>query len=188
MRTSLLAGGLTAVAAAVAVWLGDLFGLELDSFALLGVAVGAIVAIIPDRSIGFRLAGFVGGVAVTWVVFFIRAAMLPDTSGGRAVAAFLMLGLCVGIVAVSLGRIPLWSTLLGAAALFGVYEAAFAAAPPEVADTSVTAVTSLLITAAIGFLAASLVAPAPPAATREGARARRPEDHDRLDDMMEKSQ
>lgn len=160
MRTSLLAGGVVAVAAILAVLVGAPFGLELDTYALIGVAMGAVVALVPDGRPGLRLTGFVAGVLIAWVGYLVRAALLPDTTGGRATATFLVLALCVAVAVVAAGRIPVWSTFAGAATMFGAYETTFAAAPPEVATTSITALTAVALTAAIGFLAASLVAPA----------------------------
>jgi hypothetical protein len=159
MRTSLLAGGIVAVAATLAVLVGAPFGLELDTYALIGVAMGAVVALVPVGRPGLRLAGFASGVLVAWIGYLVRAALLPDTVSGRAAATFLVLAVCAVVAALASGRIPVWSTLAGAATFFGAYEATFAAAPPEVATTSITAVTAVALTAAIGFLAASFVAP-----------------------------
>lgn len=159
MRTSLLAGGIVAVAATLAVLVGAPFGLELDTYALIGVAMGAVVALVPVGRPGLRLAGFASGVLFAWIGYLVRAALLPDTVSGRAAATFLVLAVCAVIAALASGRIPAWSTLAGAATFFGAYEATFAAAPPEVATTSITAVTAVALTAAIGFLAASFVAP-----------------------------
>lgn len=159
MRKTLLVGAVLVVAAVVVVMLGSALDLELEAIALLGVAAGAVVALVPDRPPLMRLAGFVAGVVIAWIGFFVRAGFLPDSVGGRAVAVGLVVALAVGVTAVSLDRIPLWSTLLGVAALAGAYEYTYSAAPPEVASTSVSAVTALLFTAAIGFLATALAAP-----------------------------
>jgi hypothetical protein len=56
-------------------------------------------------------------------------------------------------------RLPLWTTLLGTAALTGAYEFTYAAAPPEMLSTSLSTATTLLLNVAVGFLAAALVAP-----------------------------
>jgi len=183
MRKTLLAGALVAVAVAIAIWVGALFGLELESVALLGVALGAVVALVPDGRPGFRLAGFSGGIVVTMIGYFIRAAALPDTTSGRAIAAFIMLALCAVVAGVSVGRIPLWTTLVGGAAFFGAYEAAYAVAPPEVASTSVSTLTTLLLTAASGFLAASFVAAAPSDAPQTVGRHSESDD----DKLMERA-
>jgi len=191
MRRTLLVGLGLIVVGVLAIYLDSWFGLDLEPVALFGVAVGAVIALVPDRTPAMRLAGLVGGVVVTWVAYFLRAAVLPDTPGGRAVALGLVIALAAGIAAVSFGRIPLWSTLLGAAALAGAYEFTFDDAPPEVATTSVIAATGLLFTAALGFLVAALFAPAgeEPPEPRESHPPRSDDDEEThsLDDMMEES-
>jgi hypothetical protein len=169
MRMSLLAGVTVAIAAALAVLGGAFFGLDLEGYALIGVAMGAVVALVPDARPGFRFGGYLAGIGVSLVGYAARALLLPDTDGGRAFAAFAVLAGCVVIASVSFGRIPLWSVLAGAATFFGVYEAAFTAAPPEMATTALTALTALLLTSALGFLAASFSAPAKSAETRPQA-------------------
>ncbi len=94
-------------------------------------------------------------------------------------------------------RLPLWTTLLGTAALTGAYEFTYAAAPPELATTSVSTATTLLFNVAVGFLAAALVAPHSRTGTshrteraeRTSGHATQPADDAKLDDfMMEKTQ
>lgn len=188
MRKSLLAGLLLAVAAVVVVWLSSVFGLELESVALLGAALGAVVALVPDRSPVVRLVGFGCGFLAAWIGYLIRAGMLPDTAGGRAVAVGLVVLLCVGITAASGDRLPLWSVLLGTAALSGAYEFTYAAAPPEVMSTSISTATTLLFNVAVGFLAAALVAPAASAGAKPVEPGPRPAKNDgatnKLDDFM----
>jgi hypothetical protein len=158
MRKTLLVGLVLAVAAVLVVWLSAAFDLGLEPVVLLGAALGAVVALVPDRTPLIRLAGFAGGFVAAWIGYFIRAALLPDTAGGRGVAVGLVVLLCVAIAAISMDRLPLWTTLLGTAALSGAYEFTFAAAPPEVASTSLSTATTLLFSVAVGFLAAALVA------------------------------
>lgn len=189
MRKTLLVGGILAVAAFVVVMLSNLFDLELDAVTLVGVALGAVVALVPDRSPLMRLAGFAAGIVVAWIGFLVRAALLPDTASGRAVTIFGVVLICTAIAALSAERLPLWSLLVGAAAMSGAYEYTFAAAMPEAASTSVSTATALLVTAGVGFLVGALAAPRGdvPAAPRE--RAPRTDDgatHS-LDDMMEKT-
>ncbi|HET9858560.1 MAG TPA: hypothetical protein VFQ19_02170 [Nocardioidaceae bacterium] len=186
MRKTLLAGLVLTAAAVLVVVVSAMFDLELESVALLGVALGAVIALVPDRTPAVRLAGFFGGFVVALMGYFVRAGLLPDSVGGRAVAVGLVVVLCVAIAVASMDRLPLWTTLLGAAALAGAYEYTYAAAPPEVTSTSVTAATSLLFTVAIGFLAAALVAPAEGEVRRP--RRTRPvkatESEHKLDDLM----
>jgi hypothetical protein len=191
MRRTLLVGGVLAVSAFLVVVLSNLFDLELDSVTLLGVALGAVVALVPDRSPWMRLGGFVAGIVVAWIGFFIRAALLPDTATGRALTVGLVILLCAVIAAASMERLPLWTLLVGAAALSGAYEYTYAAAPPEIASTSVTAVTSLLVASAVGFLVVALTTPRGdlPAPVRPDRTDRQDDDtNNTLDDMMEKSQ
>ncbi len=191
MRRTLLVGGVLAVSAFLVVVLSNLFDLELDSVTLLGVALGAVVALVPDRSRWMRLGGVVAGIVVAWIGFFIRAALLPDTATGRALTVGLVILLCAVIAAASMERLPLWTLLVGAAALSGAYEYTYAAAPPEIASTSVTAVTSLLVASAVGFLVVALTTPRGdlPAPVRPDRTDRQDDDtNNTLDDMMEKSQ
>jgi hypothetical protein len=75
------------------------------------------------------------------------------------VAVGLVVVLCTVVAALSMERLPLWSVLLGTAALAGGYEFTYNAAPPELLDTSASTATTLLFTVGVGFLAASLFAP-----------------------------
>ena len=190
MRKTMLVGLVVTVAAVLVVLVSAWFDLELESVALLGVGVGAVIALVPDRSPWMRLVGLLGGVVAAWVGYLVRAGMLPDSPGGRAVAVGLVVVLAVGVAVAGMGRIPLWSSLLGAAALAGAFEYTYAAAPPEVTSTSISAVTTLLFTVAVGFLAAALVAPEgeQPAAPRPPRPHRRDDaPTSRLDDIMETS-
>ena len=68
-----------------------------------------------------------------------------------------VLGLCLAVAGFTRGRLPLWSTLLGAAAMAGAYEATYTADPPSFVSTSATVATSILLAAGAGFLATSLL-------------------------------
>lgn len=182
MHRTILAGLLLVLATGLTVWVGEGLGLEVESVALLGVAAGAIVALVPDATLARRLASFMLGFVAAFVGYLVRAALTPDTAGGRAVAASLIVLLCVGVVAISVGRLPLWSALLGSASLAGAYEFTYAQAPTRVLDTSVSGATALLLCVAVGFLvSAATTDPRPQAAEAESAEdAPTP-----LDDMME---
>jgi len=71
----------------------------------------------------------------------------------------LVLGACLAIAAASHTRIPLWSLLVGVAAVVGAYEEAYTASPSQFLDQSFSSVTSVLLAAAIGFLASSILGP-----------------------------
>lgn len=189
MRKTWLVGGILILATVVVVALSAWFDLELESTALSGVAVGAVVALVPDRAPAMRLIGFLAGFAAAWVGYLVRAGFLPDSVPGRSVGLGLVVLLCVVVAGLSLGRIPLWATLLGAAGMVGAYEAVYSAAPPEVVSTSMSTATALLMTAAVGFLAGSFATPGDAQPRQRGERPAVPavEAHHTLDDMMEKS-
>lgn len=185
MRQKTIAGLVLLAAPVLVIALSAGFGLELESYVLLGVAVGAVVGLVPDRTPVVRLGGAAIGVLIAWVGYVVRAAVLPDSAGGRAVTFALVLLACVALAAV-VDALPLWSLLLGVAAVAGAYEYTFAAAPTEVVSTSLTAVTALLLTAAVGFLASSTFStPAETAATPHPTPTT--ERTARLDDLMEHS-
>jgi hypothetical protein len=193
MRKTIVAGVVLALAVAVVVLLSSALHLDLESAALLGGALGAVVALVPDRSPLGRLLGFAGGFVIVWISYALRAAVLPDTAAGQAVAIGLVVLLCVALTVATRGRLPMWSTLLGAAALTGAYEYTYVAAPPEMASTSLIAATALLFNVAIGFLVVALVAPSDQTGRTTAAPSSEPYDDEgssaKLDDfMMEKSQ
>jgi len=172
MRRDILIGGCLALAAALTILASDWLDLQLEAVALFGVAMGAVAAIVPSGSAAGRLAGFLAGFVIAWIGFLLRAAMLPDTASGRAVAAALIVLVCTGVALATAGRIRLWVVLLGAAAFTGAYEFTYSAAPPEVLSTSVSTATSLLLSAGVGWLAVSWIAPESPTAERvDRARA-----------------
>ena len=184
MRRTMLAGLILVAATVLTVLVGEGLDLNVESVALLGISVGAIVALVPDQNLSRRLAAFVLGFVASFAGYLFRAAITPDTSMGRAVAAGVIVALCVGVVAISMGRLPLWATLLGASSLAGAYEYTYSLAPTRVLDTSVSSATTLLLCVAVGFLVASMVgAPAAPAPDEP----RRTDDETPINDMMETS-
>ena len=186
MRKTLLVGAILTAATILVALLSGAFDLELDSVALLGTALGAVVVLVPDRTPFQRLGGFAAGLVVAWVGYLLRAALLPDSDTGRAIVIALVVLLCTAVAAVSMGRLPLWSTLLGAAGLAGAFEYTYNVAPTEVLDNSISTVTALVLTFAIGFIAALLGVPSERRDAAAGSRHEDlAEDHHSLDSMME---
>ena len=157
MRRTLVTGGLLAVFAALLAQFGGALGLEEVRSALLGAALGATLGLVPGRDVPLaRAAGFLVGFVLGLVGYALRAGLLPDTGGGRALAAFLVIALLTGICAATLGWLPLWSGLLGVAAIAGAYEYAFGIDPTAFTSQSVTAATTVLLAASVGFLVGAL--------------------------------
>jgi hypothetical protein len=157
MRRSLISGLVLAVFAALIIGLGELFGLDLQPVALLGAALGGVLGLVPHRFPFGKLGGFALGFVIAWVGYALRAAVLPDAAAGRAAAVFVVVAVIAGCCALSAGRIPVWSALLGAAALAGAYEEIYTSAPSQFLKESPTAATTVLFAAALGYLATTLV-------------------------------
>ena len=162
MRNTLITGVLLVAAVLLTFLFGSWFDLEVEQTALLGVTSGAVVVLAaPDGHLGRSLGGFVVGIVLALIGFFVRAALLPDTASGRAVYAAVVVALCALVALATRQRLALWALLLGAASFAGAYEAAYNLAPPQVATTSISTLTTLVLCAAMGFLAASLAASRP---------------------------
>lgn len=157
MNTRVIKGAVLALFGALTIGLGHLFGLDLDQVALLGVALGAVIGLVPDRSLTERLIGFAIGFALAWIGYGVRAAMLPDTATGRAVAVFAVIIIAMLVVLATGSRIPLWSTLVGAAALVGAYEQTYADSPSLFLSDSPTAATTVLLACAMGVVGSVLL-------------------------------
>ena len=186
MRLDILSGGALAVTAAVTVLLGDLLGFELDHVALLGVALGAVVGLVPQGRSVYRLAGFGAGLALGWLAYMLRAAVFPDSASGRAVAvAAVVLG-CLLVHLVSRHRLQLWTTLVGVAAMVGAYEETFTAAPPQFVDQSTSAVTTVLLASAVGYLVSVLFV-SDPATEKAGGDVSPSAPHHPIDELATES-
>ena len=157
MRRSLVSGLVLAVFAALIIGLGQLLGLDLEHVALMGAALGGVLGLVPHSLPLGKLGGFIVGFVLAWIGFALRAAVFPDSASGRAVAAFLVVAAIGAACAVSAGRLPLWSGLLGAAAIVGAYEETYTNAPSQFLKDSPTAGTTVLFAVALGFLATSLL-------------------------------
>lgn len=173
MRGYVWPGLILAVATGLLVWGGDALGLELEHVALLGAALGGALGLVPDRSPLARAGGFLIGALAAWIGYAVRAAWLPDSSSGRAVAAMLVVVVAMFAAFLAAGRLPLWAMLLGAAGVVGAYEDPYTAAPAEFLSTSPTALTTVLMAAALGFLATIVLG-----TQIEDERARERDHHD----------
>jgi signal transduction histidine kinase len=156
--SSLVTGASLVVAVVVVIGVSSAMDLEIEPYALAGVLAGGVVALIPERSAFARLGAFAIGFVASWIGFVLRAALLPDSESGRAVAAVAALAICLVAVAISRTRLPLVAMLVGVALLAAAYETDFVASEAEVVDSSLNAVTALLVAVAVGFAVAALTA------------------------------
>lgn len=155
---TLAAGAVLAALAGILVDHGALFGSDFPPAAVLGVTLGAVLALVPHRSPVERMAGFAAGFGAAWLGYLVRTGLLPDIPLGRALTAVLVISLVTAVATATADRIPLWSGLVGIGALVGAYETAYLASPSDVAADSAVAATSVLLAAAFGFAATTVAA------------------------------
>lgn len=155
MRSAWITGPVLAAGGFVLLWLGQAFDLRISSTLLLGLALGGALALVPGAGDLAKLGGAAVGVLAAVVGYALRALELPDSTGGLAVALVVVIAVCTVAAGASRGRLPLWAALLGAGAFVGLYEAPYAAAPPEMATTVLTALTNALLVLGAGYLLAS---------------------------------
>src|SRR5947207_9873611 len=77
MRTTMLTGGVLVVAAVLIVMLSSSLGLDVESVALMGASIGAVIALVPHRTPTTRLIGFLVGFVASWFAYLARAGFLP---------------------------------------------------------------------------------------------------------------
>lgn len=157
MNTRVVKGVVLALFGALTIAFGHLLGLDLDQVALLGVTLGGVIGLVPDRTLAQRLIGFAVGFVLAWIGFALRAGMLPDTATARAVVVFGVIVIAMLIVVATGSRIPLWSALVGSAAMVGAYEQTYAASPSLFVTDSPTAATTVLLAVAMGVLGSVLL-------------------------------
>lgn len=157
MNSRLVHGAVLALFGALTIGLGHLFGLDLDQVALLGVTLGAVIGLVPDRPLGLRIGGFAVGFVLAWIGYAVRAAILPDTATARAIVVFGVVVAAALVAQATAGRLPLWSMLIGSAAIVGAYEQTYAATPSLFTTDSPQAATTVLFAVAMGVIGSVLL-------------------------------
>jgi hypothetical protein len=182
-------GAILAVVAFFLILFGDALNLDLERAGLVGVALGAVVALVPDRNPLLRAAGAVLGFLIMWGGYAIRVSILPDTDMGRALTALIVILVLMAVSVATLNNVPLWSLLVGAAAMGAAYETTFMTLPSAFPYESPTAATQMALAAGVGFLAASFLAPTSEPGGSESIPKQRPDRSDeepstKLDSLM----
>lgn len=168
MRRVLVAGFVLAVLAALALWVGNQFSIALGS-TIFGVALGAVLALVPNLSPGKKIGGYLIGLVITFVMFAVQALFLPLASIGSIVGAFITVLVITIVAALLHSKIPFWTFLLGVAALGGAYGTQFLAAPQNFATEGIAAFGSILFISALGFLGAVIAELIPSSDENEAA-------------------
>lgn len=152
-------GALGLVLAVVAALVADHGGHLGDAFAraaLLGAALGGVLALVPARPVG-KAIGFVLGALFALVGFALQAQLLPDVPMGHAVDAAAVVLLATAVAAASRGRLSLWAQLLGIAGMVGAYATTFALSPTTFLSDAPTAASAMLLASAVAFVVLSLL-------------------------------
>ncbi len=161
MRRTFIAGlGLTLAAPAVVLVSAGL-DLDLVPTGLLGLGIGAVTALIPDRTASSRLLGVLAGIATCWLGYVVRARFLPDADLALAVTVGLVVAAVTALSVGTRDRLRLWAGLLGAATMSGAFERIYTDAPAQVLPHSFSTITSLALTMAVGYLVTSAIDPTP---------------------------
>jgi hypothetical protein len=156
-RSAVVVGVVLTVLGALVVDHGARVGPQLIHLGEMGLAVGAILGLVPDRTPAARAGAFVVGFVAAWGGFAFRAGLLPDIPLGRAFATAAVLAAVTVATLVSFGRLPLWTGLLGVAAFSGGYETTFSTNPAGFVGDSMTAATTLALAVGLGFFAVTLI-------------------------------
>lgn len=146
-----------AIAGFVAIALNQMLNLGLGSIAF-GLAVGGVLGLVSDGGPVGRVGGFLVGILVALIMYVVRVLFLNDSFAGQVVAMVLALGIITVICALTFGKLPLWTALLGVGLVVGAYETSFVAAPQNLTSELLQYTTTALVPAALGFLAAVFVA------------------------------
>ncbi len=164
-------GSAVAASAAIVVAYGSVLGSDLPKVALLGVAAGAVLGLVPGRAgdAGARALAFVGGFIAVAVGLALLRSSLPDIPTGRAISAVVVLSLVTALATASGDRLPLWAGLLGVATLTGAFQTVLAGAATGTTTTVVTAATSALLASGLAFFATTLLAGLASPMTRSAA-------------------
>jgi hypothetical protein len=163
----LIGGLLLAVFAAVTYLLPGVLGTPAIAYAVLGLAVGAVVGMLPDADPVARLMGFILGLLLAFASYVVRGGFLPYTKFWSALVVLLLLAIITGITA--LFRSSTWfiSMLLGAGILYGAVELPFQLAPSGYLAAAGLALISIMFGFGIGYMVSTVggLKPVPAAKT-----------------------
>ncbi len=157
-RTTAATGLIVTLAAAALI--ASTASFSLGAGLIVGIAAGASVALVPSETGPRKLAGFLTGILVAAGMYVLRAGLLPDAMIGTLVAIVGLFAVITVISLISAGRVPLWASFAGVAAMAGAYETLHILDFAALMTNLPIALVSVLLASAVGFTAGSLFAPA----------------------------
>lgn len=153
MKKIFIGGLLLAVVSAVALWVGAALQLPLGGILFSG-GVGTVLGLVKQGGPIARITSFLIGFLLSWVLFGIQAALLPQVVLSQIIGTVVTIVVITLVAGLSRNRMPFWALLLGAATMVGAYQTQFAAAPQNFLTQSVTSAGGTLIGVALGLIVA----------------------------------
>ena len=153
-----LIGGLSLGVFAVVIYLleGDLGKLAI-AYTVVGLAMGAVVGLLPGADPANRISGYFVGLFLAFASYVARGGLLPYTKGSAAVVVLLMLVVLTGITAVVRSRAWFVLMLLGVGTMYGLVELQFQAAPIAYFASAGLALVGILLGFGVGFTVSELL-------------------------------
>lgn len=153
-----LIGGLSlAVLALVIYLLPAQLGKPVISYTVLGLAMGAIVGLLPGADPANQISGYFTGLLLAFASYVARGGLLPYTKGSSAIVVLLLLVVVTGITAIVRKRAWFVLMLLGVATMYGSVEPAFQEAPTTYIALAGLAFVGILLGFGLGFTVSSLL-------------------------------
>jgi hypothetical protein len=171
----LFLGLLLGVFALVIYLLPGWFGSLAIAYSVPGLAVGTVVALLPEVNPPTQMFGFLAGMLLAFASYVVRGAFLPYTNWSSALVVLLLFAAIVGITAILRSRAWFVLMLLGAGILYAISELQFRLAPSAYVVSAVTMI-SILFGFGIGYVATTLLglevltAPQPTAVPSDAAQ------------------
>jgi hypothetical protein len=154
MTRTVLTGAVVALLVAVLAIGGSALGISTIWPVLLAVAVATAAR---NVTLG-RVAAFVIGAVLGWVLFAVYAGTLPQTASSRAILAVVAVLVLTALAAVTGDRVSLAAGLIGYAAFAALYEPVYADTPTLFLSQSPIALLTVLFSGALGVAAVELSA------------------------------
>ncbi len=182
MKKIFVGGLLLAVATALALWVGAALQMPLGGIIFSG-GVGTVLGLVKQGGPIARIVSFLIGFVVSWLLFGIQAALLPQVVLSQIIGAVILLAIITLVAGLSGNKMPFWALLLGSATMVGAYQTQFANAPQGFLSQSVSSAGGTLVGVALGLIVAFIMeligaddetpatTPAAPAATTPAAPA-----------------
>lgn len=149
-----LIGGFSLAVLALVVYL---LGTPLIAYTVLGLAMGAIVGLLPGADPANQICAYFAGLLLAFASYVVRGGLLPYTKGSAAIVVLLLLLVVTGITAVVRRRAWFVLMLLGVATMYGTVESAFQAAPSAYMTLAGLTFVGILLGFGLGFAVSALL-------------------------------